>query len=281
MGGSPRDYFLENLSRWEYDIPHTTQWAVRITPVAGVGAFLSNIGSTINVDHYSFELDSNIMSALFGEQVQGAADGVGLYFAQTISTPEESFSIDTGTVLDGAGGFLQGIVGGNRSAGPNRSINIDFLETNLDFIDGIIRPWIITASYNGLIELEKSKSIKADLEMVQYTKGPSRPVRKVHSFLNCVPFSVQSSSLDYDAERVIKRTVGWIYNHYTYKLMSGQESGLSMGGVMGGIVPKAREIGGIIPVGLPVSPPRVVPVNTPANPPRVIPVTDKDRITPW
>ena len=279
MGGSPRDYFLDNLSRWEYDIPYATQWAVRITPVAGIGAFLSNIGSTINVDHYSFEADSNIMSALFGEQVQGAADGIGLYFAQTLTTPEESFAIDAGSPLDGSGGFLQGIVGGNRSAGATRSINIDFLETNLDFVDGIIRPWIITASYNGLIELDKSQSIKADLEVVQYTKGASRPVRKVHSFINCVPFSVQSNSLDYDAERVIKRTVGWIYNHYTYKLMGGEESGLSMGGgIMGGMIPRAIELGSVIPravemgrsvpQALPVNPPKVIPV----SPPRVIPV---------
>ena len=229
MGGAPRDYFLDNLSRWEYDIPYSTQWAVRITPVAGVGGFLSNIGSTINVDHYNFEIDPNIMNSLFGEQVQSSSDGIGLHFAQTITTPEESFAIDTGGALDGAGGFLQGIVGGNRSAGAARSINIDFLETNLDFVDGIIRPWIITTSYNGLIELDKSQSIKADVEVVQYTKGIGRPVRKIHSFLNCVPFSVQSNSLDYDAERVIKRTVGWIYNHYTYRLLHGQETGIPFG----------------------------------------------------
>jgi hypothetical protein len=154
---------------------------------------------------------------------------------------------------------------------------IDFLETNLDFVDGIIRPWIITASYNGLIELDKSQSIKADLEVVQYTKGASRPVRKVHSFLNCVPFSVQSNSLDYDAERVIKRTVGWIYNHYTYKLMGGEESGMPMGGMipraieLGSTIPRAMEIGRSVPQALPVNPPKVIPV-TPFSPPRVIPV---------
>jgi hypothetical protein len=264
MGGSPRDYFLDNLSTWEFDIPYSTQWAVRITPVAGVGGFLSNIGSTINVDHYSFELDPGILNTLFGEQVQSSADGIGLYFAQTISTPEESFGIDAGTALDGAGGFLQGIVGGNRSSGAARSINIDFLETNLDFVDGIIRPWIITASYNGLIELDQSQSIKADLEIVQYTKGVGRPVRKVHSFLNCVPYSVQSNALDYDAERVIKRTVGWIYNHYTYKLLGGEETGIPMGGM----IPRAIELGSVIPAALPVNPPRAIPV----NPPRAIPV---------
>jgi hypothetical protein len=274
MGGAPRDYFLDNLSRWEYDIPYSTQWAVRITPVAGVGGFLSNIGSTINVDHYNFKIDTNIMNSLFGEQVQSSADGIGLYFAQTITTPEESFAIDTGGALDGAGGFLQGIVGGNRSAGAARSINIDFLETNLDFVDGIIRPWIITTSYNGLIELDKSQSIKADIEVVQYTKGIGRPVRKIHSFLNCVPFSVQSNSLDYDAERVIKRTVGWIYNHYTYKLLSGEETGIPIGKLVSPVL----DLGRLVPSALPANPPRAIPVSPPraipVSPPRAIPVVE-------
>jgi hypothetical protein len=289
MGGSPRDYFLDNLSSWDFDIPYSTQWIVRITPVAGVGGFLSNIGSTIGIDHSRFELDPRVLNTLFGEQVQSSSDGIGLYFAQTITTPEESFAIDTGSALDGSGGFLQGIVGGNRSAGAARSINIDFLETNLDFVDGIIRPWIITASYNGLIELDRSQSIKADIEVVQYTKGVGRPVRKIHSFINCVPYSVQSNSLDYEAEKVIKRTVGWIYNHYTYRLLQGEETGIPFGktvpSVMGGI---GAAMGSIIPKGIPVENiPKAIPVENipkviPLAPPRVVPVTEQDRpITPW
>ena len=165
-----------------------------------------------------------------------------------------------------------------RSAGAARSITIDFLETNLDFIDGIIRPWIITASYNGLIELDKAQSIKADIEMVQYTKGVGRPVRKIHSFLNCVPYSVQNNSLDYDAEKVIKRTVGWIYNHYTYRLLQGEETGIAIGRA----VSSAMDIGRSVAAALPVNPPRVEVVNPPrvevVNPPRVIPV---DSAAPW
>ena len=233
--GSPRDYFLENLSRWEYDIPYSTQWAVRITPIAGIGSFLSNIGSTIGVDHFNYSIDPGIQDTLFGEQVQSSADGLGLQFAQTVTTPEESFAVDAGGTLDGSGGFLMGLVGGNRSSGSARSINIDFLETNLDFIDGIIRPWIITVSYNGLIELDASQSIKADLEIIQYTKGADRPARKMHNFYGCVPYSVQSNTLDYEQEKVMRRTVGWIYNHYTCKLISGSESGSPFSGGGGSI----------------------------------------------
>jgi hypothetical protein len=118
--------------------------------------------------------------------------------------------------------------------------------------------------------------------MVQYTKGVGRPVRKIHSFLNCVPYSVQTNSLDYDAERVIKRTVGWIYNHYTYRLLQGEETGIPIGK----LVPSARSLGGVgaaiggmIPKGIPVeNVPKVIPM----APPRAIPVTEQDQpITPW
>ena len=54
---------------------------------------------------------------------------------------------------EGTGGYLKGIVGGDRLDLQSKHLNIDFLETNIDFMDGLIRPWIIAASYKGLINL--------------------------------------------------------------------------------------------------------------------------------
>ena len=226
MASSPRDYFLDNLSRWEFDVPYATQWVVRITPRAGIGNFLNNIRFATTTDHARFVLDPVIMRKLYGIQVQGADEGIGLYFAQSIQTPQEGFEITGVSTGNSSGGYLQSIVGNDRTDATSRSINIDFLETNLDFIDGIIRPWIIAASYTGLIELNYAQSIKADIDLVQYTKGRNRPVRKVHTFLGCVPFNVQNNQLDYDAEKIVKRTVGWMYNHYKYSLIQGDETGI-------------------------------------------------------
>jgi hypothetical protein len=222
MVATPRDFFLNNLSKWEFDVPLQTQWIVRITPRAYQDAFLSNIQATTTTDHYNFRLNPYIMSMLFGPAVQTPLDGIGLYYAQSITLPSEAMSINNLAVGDGNGGFLGGPLGGDRTG--DRNINIDFLETNMDFADGIIRPWIITTAYKGLIELAPQTSIKADIEVVQYTKGEARPVRKVHSFLNCTPYSLQSKTLDYDAEKIVKNTVGWTYNHYYCKLLNLNEA---------------------------------------------------------
>lgn len=222
MAASPRDFFLNNLAQWEFDIPLQTQWIVRITPRANLESFLFNIRSTITVDHHSFDLNPEIMSLLFGPAVQTPQDGIGLYFAQSMSLPPEEMGITNVTAPGGSGGYLGGPTGGDRTSG--RTINIDFLETNLDFADGIIRPWIITTSYNGLIELSPNESIKADIEMVQYTKGELRPARKVHVFENCVPFSLQSRTLDYESEKASRNTVGWVFNHYYYRLLTESEA---------------------------------------------------------
>lgn len=222
MAASPRDFFLDNLAQWNFGIPLHTQWIVRISPRANIENFLTNIRSTITTDHYSFDLNSDIMSLLYGPQVQTPQDGIGLYFAQSITLPQEDLGIVNVGAPGGSGGYLGGPTGGDRSSG--RTINIDFLETNLDFLDGIIRPWIITTSYNGLIELTPQESIKADIEVVQYTRGETRPARKVHVFENCVPFSLQSRTLDYEAEKISKNTVGWVFNHYYYRLLTETEA---------------------------------------------------------
>jgi len=214
---SPRDYFLGNLSTWDYDVPYTTQWVVRIIPRARLSDFLAKIGSTIEADYSGFVSDPVIQQILFSENVHQILPGLGMHFAQKVTLPKESFS-PTSPDASEQGGFMSGVIGGDRVGIRDKSITTDLLETNTDFIDGIIRPWIITTAYTGLIERTDTVSIKADIQVVQYTKGSDRPARKIHEFLGCVPFDVDQSSLDYDTERAVNKTVGWVYNTYTYKL---------------------------------------------------------------
>ena len=111
MAVSPRDFFLNNLAQWEFDIPLQTQWIVRITPRANLESFLFNIRSTITVDHHSFDLNPNIMSLLFGPAVQTPLDGIGLYFAQSMSLPPEEMSVTNVAAPGGSGGYLGGPTG--------------------------------------------------------------------------------------------------------------------------------------------------------------------------
>jgi len=143
-----------------------------------------------------------------------------LYFAQGISLPREGFSpIDAG--VDGSGGFLRGVVAGDRVGIREKSFSLDLLETNLDFCDGIIKPWIITAAYRGLINLGLENSIKSTVYIQQFTRGNAidgKPIRKTHTFFGCVPYEIDGNTLNYESERTVTRTISWIFSQYVYRL---------------------------------------------------------------
>lgn len=224
MANSPRNSFLENLSKWEYDVPYATQWAIQIQPDVDTSTLIQLLQDYTKVDvNNSFYVDSGVLSKLLSRSVMGQQDGLGMHFAQNIVVPQDGFTPNSLGIAD-SGGFLKGILGGDRMGVGEKTLTMELLETNLDFIDGVIRPWVIAASYRGLISRSDKSSIKSNILVTSYTKGASRPIRKVHQFTGCVPYDVSGSTLDYDSEKLIKRNVKWLYNHYTYSLYDGSNS---------------------------------------------------------
>jgi hypothetical protein len=212
------------LGQWDYNVPLTTQWSVAIKPDAGNGLF-NIIKDYTQIDVNNFYIPTFIQNKLLNEKTQSNMDGLGLYFAQSVKMAKESFS-PASAGIEGLGGYLKGIVGGDRLDMQARHLNIDFLETNIDFMDGLIRPWIITASYKGLINLGNSKSIKSSIYIVEYTRDrvedTHRPTRKVHKFSGCVPIDVSEKTLKYDSEPTEAPTssVTWMFEQYTYELFA-------------------------------------------------------------
>lgn len=221
---SPIYYFMSLLGQWDYSVPLTTQWTIVIKPDAGNGLF-NIIKDYTQIDVNNFYIPTFIQNKLLNEKTQSNLDGLGLYFAQSVKMPKESFST-TSAGSEGVGGYLKGIVGGDRMDLQSKHLNIDFLETNIDFTDGLIKPWIIAASYKGLINLGMSNSIKSSIYIVEYTRDRvyhvHKPVRKVHKFSGCVPFEVSDKTLKYDQEpsEAPTNSVTWMFEKYTYELFA-------------------------------------------------------------
>lgn len=219
----PVDLFLQNLAYWSYSIPLQTQWIVKIDPVTRNNSqFISNITNNTRLDKNDFTIENNLTDVLLNSK--GDPHVLGVFFAQKVALPGENFSLDTANIDGKSGGFLEGYIGGDRES--KRDLSIDFLETNLDFLDFVIKPWIITSSYRGLMARSTENSIKCNIYVYQYTKSVrsehlkdfERPIRKVHQFLDCVPYSVEGKNLDYDSDDIKTYNVKWAFNHYTYKL---------------------------------------------------------------
>ena len=210
--------FLELISQWDYNVPVTTQWALAIYPDAD--NLFNIIKDYTQIDVNGFYIPESIQKKLLGEKTQPNIDGLGLYYAQSVKIPKESFSINS-TGVEGMAGYLKGTVGADRLDVASRHLNIDFLETNIDFVDGLIRPWIIAASYKGLINLGEQESIKASIMITEFTnsknQNDTKPVRKFHKFEGCVPYEINDKTLNYESN-VIINNVSWVYNEYTYKI---------------------------------------------------------------
>ena len=147
---SPTRTALSNFDTWEYSLPLTTQWIVRIDPVfpAVSGMLLNNIGVGTMFDKSCWQIPPGVSNILFNGPVNN--DVLGVYFARRVTVPGEEFGIET-AAPNNMFGYLQGTAGGERMETRGKRFEIDFVGTNLDFVETVIRPWIITGSYAGLL----------------------------------------------------------------------------------------------------------------------------------
>lgn len=223
-----------NIHRdWRYDIPLKFLWAIYIYPKTET---LIKLGNNIKsvIDKYetrdSTQWPVNVACL---DEVTDPFGTFGILLAQNIALPSDSFDI-ANTNIDGAGGRLGGQYAGNRQGyGGSNKVDITFLETNIDIFDYYIRPWIIAASYKGLIEDGTNiDELKCDLQLVQFSRdansyknviggsgGPrniSLTVRKVVEFYDAMPFQINGDSLSYGDLGLndLTKTVSFSFNRY-------------------------------------------------------------------
>ena len=110
---------------------------------------------------------------------------------------------------------------------------ITVLETNRDIIDYFIKPWIVAASYKGLIE-DDDRPIKCNITATLYSRANDYysnkwfssqdstrrtvdySLRKQINFKNCMPVNVEGDQISYGElsfEELVK-TVSFVFSHY-------------------------------------------------------------------
>lgn len=146
------------------------------------------------------------------------------FFANGIILPQESLQVERGSVLNN-GGLLAGAYGLNRT--QQGTIKTTFLETEISFIDFVLRPWVMLTSQFGLIARGDATSIKTNLTVFTYTKQPKKEtsnapaveIRKMYNFYDCAPVALGDGGYakhDWGKNSSLPvATVDWVYNYYT------------------------------------------------------------------
>ena len=234
IGPVPLRIFLQR--DWANDIPLKFLWTISFFPRGTAAAAeqsansIADIGDNIAsiLERYEGPGKWPVDTRVYQSQSDDA-ELFGYMFASSVAFPNDAFNI-TNSQLPGAGGFLPGYIGGERSGyGGSNTLNISFTETNIDIIDNFIRPWIIATSHKGLIE-DNKEDIKCEIMVNFYTRdrdqhlrGPMRPFtslnferRKSFIFENAVPFQVSGDEINYSDLSVgnITKTVTFAFSNY-------------------------------------------------------------------
>jgi len=216
---STRDYFLLQLESWLTAIPLQSQWIILIQPFPSCinTSILQGLERT-NGDSKNYNIDAakNILTSYPFQSVNGCL------FAQSVQIPEETMKTDKASVANERG-FLPGILSAGRQS--SNQLSISFLETNTSFSDFIIRPWVIAGEHFGFVARENdtiskrdARNVKSTLYILEYTRtyqNTSMIPRKVWTFFNCAPISVNSRNLGYDEPgNAPTITTSWTYTDY-------------------------------------------------------------------
>lgn len=217
---STRDYFLLQLESWLTTIPLQSQWIILIDPFPACinSDILRGLEATTEPAQFDVNQAKNLLTSYPFQKVNGCL------FAQEVQVPGETMNIDRASVTTGGQrGFLPGIISAGRSA--SNTLTVQFLETNTSFTDFIIRPWLIAAEHFGFVAKEEDSTTTRDLRNVKSTmyileysrtyQNVSMIPKKVWTFFNCAPISINSKTLGYtEPTSAPVMTTQWTYTNY-------------------------------------------------------------------
>jgi len=216
---------------WTNDIPIKNIWGINFSARTGSGA-MSNVGDAI--EYYLNTYRPNTFKVDTGLFDRVSDNEVGFLLAQNVRLPDESFDV-TNPKIDQAGGIQPIQVANDRTS--SNKVSVQFLETNRDVFSFFLQPWIVAASYAGLIEDDFEPDIKCNIDIIQYTRTAIRypdkvaesnkrrrdseevefGIRKMHTFYDCVPTTVEGDQISYgdmQASDILNRGAAFNFAHY-------------------------------------------------------------------
>lgn len=108
-------------------------------------------------------------------------------------------------------GASKGLISENRN--EFTTAKITFLESNVSFVDGILRPWSVLVGYKSL----KDPELRCNIELFALEKTgltTSFKIRKSILLRNAVPVSIDAEEYNYSGAKLIERGIEFAFDRY-------------------------------------------------------------------
>lgn len=142
----------------------------------------------------------------------------GLLFCQAVSVPGEQAIANPEGIQKNQ--FIRTATGDGRSDYTPTGLRMVFLDTNVSFVDNVIRPWVITTARLGLIARPPgSTNYRQDISV--YKIGiltPDLPpyILQKYTFTGTCPIDVSAEEYNYAPTNTpVNREATFLFHHYT------------------------------------------------------------------
>ncbi len=205
-------FFLENfLSKPASALPKGAQWVLQFSYGDKQIVPTKAIKKCIKFEPNAWEIEEGMDIVL----EDAYHTNKGCLFAQAIQIPGESMVANPEGLQ--TTGFIRGFVGGGRDNFP--SLQVVFLETNISFVDNVIRPWVITTAHLGLIARGGDDNYRGNIDIYKLGVVNSfEPpiVTQRYTFYGVCPISVAGEEFNYSTVTTpTNRATNFTYHYYS------------------------------------------------------------------
>lgn len=235
LGGQIPFFFESFLSKPASALPKGAQWVLTFDGVfneSPSGANSNNNSSEdqilpvraikygIKYEPQTWAIDDAIAATLTTDY----QNKKGCLFVQAVQIPGESNQVNPEGFQQS--GYIRSVTGNGRDAFAN--LQISFLETNVSFVDNVIRPWVIATAHLGMIARENEKNYRCNLSV--YKLGVITPLDTPHitqkyTFFGACPIDVTGEEYNYtQTTSPVNRNASFTYHYYTIESSTGNSS---------------------------------------------------------
>lgn len=225
--GSQVPFFLNSfLSKPASTLPKGAQWVLSFDGVY-TPSLNGTAGTRPNPANSVVPVTAILLGIRFEPQIWDIEGGLntllardyqqtkGCLFAQAVQIPGES------TIANPEGiqtnGFIRTFSGGGRNSFP--ALQISFLETNVSFVDNVLRPWTVATAHLGLLARDGEANYRGIITVYKLgvlSAGAPPYVACKYTFFGVCPIEVSGDEYTYSANNFPSvRSASFIYHYYT------------------------------------------------------------------
>jgi len=203
-------FFESFLSKPASALPKGAQWVVDFE---GLNDVKDAIQRTAELEPGKWDIRAGLNTLISNQDYNRK----GCLFCQAVSIPGEQTIANPEGIQKNQ--FIRTAVGEGRSDYAPNGLRMVFLDTNVSFVDNVIRPWVVTTGRLGMIARNKPNVYRQDISVykigVLVPQAPPFILQKYTFFGAC---AVQVSEEEYNyapTNAPVNREATFIFHHYS------------------------------------------------------------------